>query len=142
MLVNIPLKLAYDLPRTEDVGLPNKFRFNVGSASQPIARLQIVYNAGPMLRHHWVCCILCANTWHLTDAVLMLTHSLRSWPDIEITLGDCTVFSYCCMRVTMQVTRSIPAPQTPDNTIHWPSADVMLGPCLRRWFSFIPIKTS
>ena len=37
MLANILSILAYDVPRTEDVGLPTKFRFNVGPASQPIA---------------------------------------------------------------------------------------------------------
>ena len=37
VLANIHLILAYDVPRTEDVGLPTKFRFNVGPASQPIA---------------------------------------------------------------------------------------------------------
>ena len=36
----------------------------------------------------------------------------------------------CCMRVTMQVTLCIPAPETPDNTIHWPNADVMMGQCI------------
>ena len=39
-------------------------------------------------------------------------------------MGDCTVFSDCC---------SMLAPETPDNTIHWPNADVMLGHRLRRW---------
>ena len=29
--------LSYDVPDTEDVGLPTKFRFNVGPAMQPIA---------------------------------------------------------------------------------------------------------
>ena len=29
--------LAYDVPDPEDVGLPTKFRFNVGPALQPIA---------------------------------------------------------------------------------------------------------
>ena len=33
------------------------------------------------------------------------------------------------------------APETPDNTIHWPNADVMLGHCLRRLADIIPIKT-
>ena len=28
--------LTYDVPRTKDVGLPTKFRFNAGRASQPI----------------------------------------------------------------------------------------------------------
>ena len=33
------------------------------------------------------------------------------------------------------------APETRDNTIHWPNADVMLGHCLRRLANIIPIKT-
>ena len=37
VLANIQSILAYDVPRTEDVGLPTEFRFNVGPASQPIA---------------------------------------------------------------------------------------------------------
>ena len=37
VLANILSILAYNVPRTEDVGLPTKFRFNVGQASQPIA---------------------------------------------------------------------------------------------------------
>ena len=37
MLANIHLILAYDVPGTEDVGLPTKFRLNVGPALQPIA---------------------------------------------------------------------------------------------------------
>ena len=67
----------------------------------------------------------------------MLTHSLRRWPVIETTLGDCSVFSDCCI---MRVTLSIPAPETPDNTIHWPNADVMQDPRLQRWANVIPTK--
>ena len=52
----------------------------------------IIYNAGPTLIHHWVCCVLCANT---------------------------SQFSDCCTGVTIRVTLSIPAPETPGNTIHW-----------------------
>ena len=37
VLANIYSILAYDLPRTEDVGLPTKFRFNAEPASQVIA---------------------------------------------------------------------------------------------------------
>ena len=33
------------------------------------------------------------------------------------------------------------APETPDNTIHRPNVDVMLGHCLRRLANIIPIKT-
>ena len=32
------------------------------------------------------------------------------------------------------------APETPDNTIYWPNADVMLGHCLRRLANISPIK--
>ena len=45
----------YDVPRTEDVGLPTQFRFNVGPASQPIAgsipvyRLRRWLNTNPTL---------------------------------------------------------------------------------------------
>ena len=37
VLANIHSILAYDVPDTEDVGLPTKFRFNVGPALQPTA---------------------------------------------------------------------------------------------------------
>ena len=32
-------------------------------------------------------------------------------------------------------------PETPDNTIHWPNADVMLGHHLQRCANIIPTKT-
>ena len=54
----------------------------------------------------------------------MLTHSFWRWPVIETALGDFTVFSGGCI---MLVTLYIPAPETPDNTIHCPNADVMLA---------------
>ena len=71
VLANIHSILAYDVPRTKDVGLPTKFRFNVGPASQPIAASKPVsrLDAGPALIHHRVCCILCVNTWHSPNAV-------------------------------------------------------------------------
>ena len=65
----------------------------------------------------------------------MLTQSLRRWPNIEIALGYCTVFSDCCIGVTMWV-----ASETPDNTTHWRNADVMLGDWLRRWANIIPAE--
>ena len=37
VLANIHSIFDYDVPDTEDVGLPTKFRFNVGPVSQPIA---------------------------------------------------------------------------------------------------------
>ena len=98
----------------------------------------IVYDADPALIYHRVCCILCANTCHSTNTVSMLTHSIRRWPVIKTALSDCTVFSYCCI---MLGTFKIPVPETPDNTIHWPNADVMLCHRLRRWTNIIPTKT-
>ena len=104
VLANIHSILAYDVPGTEDVGLPTKFQFNVGPGSQPIAgsmpvnRLRRLPNTN--LSPVW--CILCANTWHSTNAVPMLTYSYRRWPVIETALGDCTMFSDCCiMLVTL-----------------------------------------
>ena len=37
VLANIHSILAYDVPDTEDVCIPPKFRFNVGPALKPIA---------------------------------------------------------------------------------------------------------
>ena len=34
-----------------------------------------------------------ANTGNSFKAVLMLTHRLRCWPNIETTLGECPVFA-------------------------------------------------
>ena len=116
VLANIHSMLAYDVPRTEDVGLPIKFRLNVGPVPQPIAgsmpvnRLQRWPNT-----NQWICCKLCPNTWFSPNAVSMLTHSPRRWPVIETASGDCTVFSESCI---MWVTLPIPALETPDNTIH------------------------
>ena len=55
----------------------------------------LVYDAVPTLFNDWVCCILCANTWQSPNAVSILTHRLRRWPDIETALGDRTTFSDC-----------------------------------------------
>ena len=42
VLANIHSVLAYDVPVTEDVGLPTKFQFDVGPALQPIAGSMLV----------------------------------------------------------------------------------------------------
>ena len=116
MLANIHSVLAYDVPDTEDVGLPTLFRFNVGPTLQPIAGSMPVnrLDADPTLIYQRVCCIFCANTYHSTNTVSMLTHSLRRWPVIETALSDCIVFSDCCIMRGRCTSRS----QTPDNTIH------------------------
>ena len=135
VLANIHSILAYDVPRTKDVGLTTKYRFNVRPALQPIAgsmpdnRLRRWPNTKPSLGLLY--------TLQHTNAVLMLTHSLRRWTDIETELGDCSVF---WLRHCYGVTLYISAPETPDNMIHWPNADVMLGPRLRHWANIIPTK--
>ena len=123
------LKFIQYLP-TMYLILPTKFRFNIGPALQPIA--------GSMPANR-------LRRWPITDlsqgllyTVSMLTHSLRRWPVIETALGDCTVFSDCWIMV---MTFQIPASKTPDNTIHWPNAEAMLGHRLRRWANIIPTKT-
>ena len=102
VLANIHSILVYHAPRTEDVGLSTKFRFNVGPALQPIVVSMPVNlrlrrwpntNLSPGLLY---------NTWHSTNAVSMLTHNRRRWPVIETALCDCTVFSdSCIMLVTL-----------------------------------------
>ena len=115
VMANIPSILAYNVPHTEDVGLPTKFRFNVGPLSKPVAGSMPVNDAGPTQIHHKVCCMLCGMRWHSPNAVSMLTHILRRWSVIETALCQCTVFADCC---SMLVTLLIPEPETPDNTIH------------------------
>ena len=76
---------------------------------------------GPSLTNHWICCILCANTWHSPNAVSMLTHSLRRWP------------------VILRLTIVIPAPEIPNNTLAqcWSNA----GPPSVTPVNNIPTKT-
>ena len=115
---------CFDVPRTEDVGLPTKFRLNVGPALQPIAGSMPVNrlrrwpntNLSPGLFFYF------AQIRGFQPILFQCwPHSLRLWPVIETALGDCI----------MLVTFKIPAPDTPDSTIHWPDADVMLGHRLR-----------
>ena len=54
-------------------------------------------------------------------------------------MGDCTVLSDRC--IVMWVTLSIQAPETPDKSIDWPNADVMVGHRLRRWSNIIETET-
>ena len=94
MLVNILSILAYDVPGTEDVGLPTKFLFNVGP------ELQLIVGSMPVNRlRRWPNTNLSPgllntlkNTRHSTNAVSMLTYILRRLPVIKTALGDCTGF--------------------------------------------------
>ena len=140
VLANIHSIVTYDVPRIVDVDPPTQFRLNVGPAWQPIAgSMPVNHLASSTLIHHWVCCILCTNTWHSPNAVSMLTHSLWRWPNIETVLGGFTVFFWLlhCYAVTL----SIPMPEIPDNMMHWPNVDAMLGHRLRRWANIIPTET-
>ena len=69
-----------------------------------------------------VCCILCANT------------------GIHPMLFQCWCKVFDAGPSLKQHWVLVPS-ETPDNTIHWPNADVMLGHRLRRWANIIPIKT-
>ena len=77
MLASIHSILAYDVPRTEDVGLPTKFRLNVGPALQHIA--------GSMLFNRlW--------RWPNTNLSLGLLYTLRKH----------VAFNQCCFNVDPQ----------------------------------------
>ena len=131
-------KLAYYVPCTKDVGRrPPNSSSMLGQRCSPLTvnRLRRWPNSKPS---QCLICILYANTGHSTNALSMLTHSLRRRPVIETALGDCNVFSDSCIK---QVTLYILAPETPENTMHWPNADVMLCHRLRRWANIITTKT-
>ena len=74
VLANIHSILAYDVPDTEDVGIPSKFPINVGQALQSIAGSMLVnrLRRWPSTNHR-VCCILSANMCHSTNTVSMST---------------------------------------------------------------------
>ena len=99
VLANIHSILAYDVSDTDDVGLPIKFRFNVGPALQPIA------SSMPVNRlRRWPNTNLSPGLWytlrkHVTSNqyCFNVDHSLRHWPVIETGFDDCTVFSDCCI---------------------------------------------
>ena len=133
---------AYNVPCAEDVGLPTKFRLNVGPASQPIAgsmpvnllrrwpntnpSLGLLYR--PTLRKHVAFTQCCFNVdpqssplaWH--------------WNSIDVV--TCFPKLHCYAGDTFH-----PGARKTDHTIHWPNADVMLGHRLRRWANIIPTKT-
>ena len=63
---------------------------------------------------------------HLPNIVSMLAQRLRRWSDIETKLADCPVFAWTAIQVMLFSSRRQKIPY-PDNTIHWPNADIMLG---------------
>ena len=69
----------------------------------------------------------------------MFNYSLRRWPNIEKALGVCPVFAGVLPHSNAG-DAFLPRRQNdhfPDNTIHWPNADVMIGHRLRRWANII-----
>ena len=131
MLVNIHSIHSYDAPRTEDVGLPTKFRFNVEPASQPIAGSMPInrLRPGPTLIHHWFCCILCANTWHSPNAIFNVVPQsstlARHWNSIGW-------FDHVCWLLHCYAGDAFhPGARNTNYTINWPNTDVMLGHRLR-----------
>ena len=115
---------------------------SLATDSDPVNRVllvqcrQIFYNAGPTLPQHCFCCILSgrtpANTCHLPNTVSMLAQRLRHWPAIGTALGDCPVFAWTDIRVTLCFSNRQKS-HYPDKTIHWPNADAMLGHRLWCW---------
>ena len=77
VLANIHSILAYDVPGTKDVGLPTKFRFNVGPDVQPIAGSMPV-NRLPR--------------WLNTNLS----------PGLLYTLREHVAFNQCCFNVDLQ----------------------------------------
>ena len=61
VLANIHSILAYDVPDTEDVGLPTNSGSMLGQRCSPllVQCRSIVYDTDPALIYHQVCCILC-----------------------------------------------------------------------------------
>ena len=114
--VNRAVACLHYVPRTEDVGLPTQFRFNVGPVSQPIAvsmpvnRLRRWPNTNPTLGLLILCATTSANTWHSSNAVLMLTHSLRRRPNIKTALSYCPVFSGCAVLQHCYAGDAFPSP--------------------------------
>ena len=129
------LSMMYFVKRMYDP--PTKFRFSVGPASQPIAGS-------------------------------MPVNRLRRWPNTNpspgllYTLRKHVAFTQCCFNVDphsstlarhwnsigwfyrvfwLRETLFISAPETPDNTKHWPIADVMLVDRLWRWANIMLTKT-
>ena len=74
----------------------------------------------------------------------MLNYSLLHWPNNEIALGECPVFAGYVLPLSNAGDAFSPRRQKghfPDNTIHWPNADVMMGHRLQRLANIIPSKT-
>ena len=67
----------------------------------------------------------------------MPVNHFQRWPNIETKLGDCPVFALTAIRVTLYPLES----HYPDNTIHLPNCEMMLGHPLRRWANIITTKT-
>ena len=146
--VNRAVAFLYDVAFTEDVGLPTQCWINVGPALQAIAASMrsIVFDAGPTLILHWVCCILrtstSANIWHSPNSVLMWSTVF----DAGSTLKHHWVIVPCWLGLLLCYAGNafLPCRQKghfPDNTIDWPNADIMLCHRLRRWTNIIPTKT-
>ena len=121
MLANIHSILASEscclcLYYAQDVGLPTQFQYNIGPVSQPIAGSMLTNclrrwpnttpNTGSAV---YLAAAPQANSCHLPNTVLMLAQRLLRRPGSAALLLPCRKSHY------------------PDNKIHWPNADVMLG---------------
>ena len=66
----------------------------------------------------------------------MPVNRIRRWPNIETELGDFPVFALTAIGVTLYPLKV----HYPDNTIHWPNCEIMLGHRLRRWPTSFQLK--
>ena len=128
--------LAYDVPRTKDVGLATKFWSQPTAGSMPVNLLRRWPNTNPSLgllytlRKHVTFTQCCFNVDPKSSTLA------QHWNSI----GWLYCFLTAVCRWLYAVTFTIPAPETPDNMLHWPNAEVMLEHCMRRWANIIPIK--
>ena len=67
----------------------------------------------------------------------MPVNRIRRWPNIETVLGDCPVSALTAIRVTFHAQKG----HYPDNTIHWPNCEIMLGHLSARLVNIILTKT-
>ena len=123
-----------------DVGLPTQFRFNVGPALQLIA--------GPTLLQHWFSASyfytsVYSSHWTVNQCCFNVDPKCLTMAQQQPNIlykyfaaqhcGNCyagNAFIACLKKG-----------HHPDNTIHWPNCEIMLGHRLRRWASSIPNKT-
>ena len=99
VVVNIHSIFAYDVPDTEDVGLPTKFRLSVEPALQPIAGSMPVNRLRRWPSTNLSPGLLYTLRKHVSFNQYCLNAGLSLKQHWGTALGDCTIFSACCIMV-------------------------------------------